>query len=624
MKAIFLTGLFLVALSAPILAATLGTPTLSLDETALTTGTTRTVTVSLSSTGGTATASTVGFRGTGQSTGSSITVTDPSTGTYSSVAVTTSATKDFTVTAGTADTYSLVGWAIGTSDTSEKASLESYLTFTDPSVITLTVSTDPSGMYKYGESLTYAVKLRNTLGSSVTTSYNLTGVASTLTKTSGDPTAATITLTAGQSYPLSWTYSVGSAYSGDTFSFLIGTEPKDTVTLTAYPACNNSVDDDSDGYTDYPSDTGCSGYTDTSETTATTSTGGSSSSFYLPREKETAQQKTLSTVDTLIGDAKILIATNPTAARQKLTSAESQQTTVVGTARTDVMLLDDLKTLELTDIGLLSADLAEGKALLAEVEKLLNQAKAEADLSKKADLLDQANTKQKTALDKLPEVEKLAETSDKKEITASEVASALEAATDETAKAVIQSIQKAVPKTAGKVSISRSLATYKITNKEKTATEEKRSKISLRIEAKEALKDVEVVEVIPKSVAQNVAELLFGEAPRVLQADPIVMWAIPSLRAGESRDLSYVVKKSLTELESTTIAKAEVAPDATSEEPTLVEEKEEAVIAPVPTEEASAEKPKAAGISKSGIYTLLAVLLVFAAAGTYLAKKQQG
>jgi len=44
------------------------------------------------------------------------------------------------------------------------------------------------------------------------------------------------------------------------------------------PACNNSLDDDSDGETDYPDDPGCDSLTDTNETDSTPSPAGGGSS----------------------------------------------------------------------------------------------------------------------------------------------------------------------------------------------------------------------------------------------------------------------------------------------------------------------------------------------------------
>jgi hypothetical protein len=65
---------------------------------------------------------------------------------------------------------------------------------------------------------------------------------------------------------------------------------------------------------------------------------------------------------------------------------------------------------------------------------------------------------------------------------------------------------------------------------------------------------VRIVEVIPKSVAADVSELVFSEQPKVLQADPIVEWVLEKVKKGETKDLSYTVKKQLESVESTTLS----------------------------------------------------------------------
>lgn len=83
------------------------------------------------------------------------------------------------------------------------------------------------------------------------------------------------------------------------------------------------------------------------------------------------------------------------------------------------------------------------------------------------------------------------------------------------------------------------------------------SKVSLTFTAPDTLQNVKIVQVIPKSVAQNVAEVIFGGGqPAVLQADPVVQWSFDSVAEGETKDLSYTVKKKLTSLEATTVAVA--------------------------------------------------------------------
>ncbi len=89
------------------------------------------------------------------------------------------------------------------------------------------------------------------------------------------------------------------------------------------------------------------------------------------------------------------------------------------------------------------------------------------------------------------------------------------------------------------------------------------SKVSLTFKAGKDLKEVKVVQIIPKSVAASIADVIFqGEKPKILQADPIVEWNFDTVKKDETKDLSYIVKKKLDKLNTTTVAvsKAEAAP----------------------------------------------------------------
>ncbi len=104
------------------------------------------------------------------------------------------------------------------------------------------------------------------------------------------------------------------------------------------------------------------------------------------------------------------------------------------------------------------------------------------------------------------------------------------------------------------VTISKDLNVYKIQSKENNNVVE-RSKISLTVTAVSDVKDVKVVEIIPKSVARHVSHLIFlGEQPSVLQADPVVEWTIPFMNQGLSKTFEYVVKKKLDTFQGETIA----------------------------------------------------------------------
>ncbi|MEK6910055.1 MAG: hypothetical protein AABW61_03200, partial [Candidatus Aenigmatarchaeota archaeon] len=135
------------------------------------------------------------------------------------------------------------------------------------------------------------------------------------------------------------------------------------------------------------------------------------------------------------------------------------------------------------------------------------------------------------------------------------------------AKQVLNEIKQAVSSgSSSPVSIVTTVEVFEV--KEKTTGKTAfASKITLEIKADKDLKDVNIVEVIPKSVAASILDVIFlGEQPKVLQADPIVQWEFPEVKKDETKDLSYQVPKKIEKIESQTVAVAEaVAPEVKPE-----------------------------------------------------------
>lgn len=84
------------------------------------------------------------------------------------------------------------------------------------------------------------------------------------------------------------------------------------------------------------------------------------------------------------------------------------------------------------------------------------------------------------------------------------------------------------------------------------------SKVTVTFTADRDLKNVDIVEVIPKNIATSVDEIKFlGAQPKILQADPVVQWSFVEVKQGETKDLSYQISKKIEKVETTTIAVAE-------------------------------------------------------------------
>ncbi len=75
------------------------------------------------------------------------------------------------------------------------------------------------------------------------------------------------------------------------------------------------------------------------------------------------------------------------------------------------------------------------------------------------------------------------------------------------------------------------------------------SKFTIKVTntSSEKLKNVKIVEQIPKSVASNASEIVSNYRVRILKADPIVEFTVDELGAGEDAEVSYAVERQVDE-----------------------------------------------------------------------------
>ena len=214
----------LALLAAPALA--LETPSLSYDTTDLTTGTSRSVTVTVTSnTGSSVTLTSLSLVGTSPS--GCLTTSDPSSGSYTQASASTSGTSySFSVTSGTSGSCTFQAQAVESSSTTSSA--DSTLTFISPSSLTVDLVTDPAGSKTSGASYFYVLNVTNPLASAVATDYTLT-LPSGTTKSSGDAATGTLSLAAGELTQLNFTLASTSA---GTISFALGDTTADSAAIT--------------------------------------------------------------------------------------------------------------------------------------------------------------------------------------------------------------------------------------------------------------------------------------------------------------------------------------------------------------------------------------------------------
>ncbi len=99
----------------------------------------------------------------------------------------------------------------------------------------------------------------------------------------------------------------------------------------------------------------------------------------------------------------------------------------------------------------------------------------------------------------------------------------------------------------GKASASRKVEVVKTTDDKGKETFTTIVEIIVENISGKALKNVKVVEEIPKQAAQNAQNIATATSFRVLKADPIMEFTVDSLTAGGSSSIKYTLDKALTE-----------------------------------------------------------------------------
>ena len=144
--------------------------------------------------------------------------------------------------------------------------------------------------------------------------------------------------------------------------------------------------------------------------------------------------------------------------------------------------------------------------------------------------------------------EKIKTVTKKEESTIAQMVEAIESVKG---KAEIKKLSKNI-----QLATVRELNVYKVKHKE-TGAETIVSKIIVSVTPSINMKNIEVIEVIPKTVAKDVSELVFSDNVQVIEKDPIVKWSLSHTPKEHPKEYSYTVNKELTDIESTTAAAGE-------------------------------------------------------------------
>ncbi|MBS3055968.1 MAG: hypothetical protein J4473_00890 [Candidatus Aenigmarchaeota archaeon] len=157
------------------------------------------------------------------------------------------------------------------------------------------------------------------------------------------------------------------------------------------------------------------------------------------------------------------------------------------------------------------------------------------------------------------DVEKTATLTSSSTVTTSMLDSIIASATDDTVLQTLRELKSALESNElTSITATKKLEVYDITSKT-TGKKVSVSVVTISFTADRNMKDVQIIEVIPKTVAGNANLITFiGEQPTVLQADPVVQWTFDSVSAGQTKDMSYQVKGKLTSIESQSLITGKV------------------------------------------------------------------
>ncbi len=75
-----------------------------------------------------------------------------------------------------------------------------------------------------------------------------------------------------------------------------------------------------------------------------------------------------------------------------------------------------------------------------------------------------------------------------------------------------------------------------------TMKETQKTLVTVSVKAERKMFDVDIIEEIPKSYAEDISQVEFSIEPEVLEDDPIVKWNFDSIKEGEEVEVSYWVE----------------------------------------------------------------------------------
>ena len=103
------------------------------------------------------------------------------------------------------------------------------------------------------------------------------------------------------------------------------------------------------------------------------------------------------------------------------------------------------------------------------------------------------------------------------------------------------------------ISIIKTLRTYEITSGT-SGNKEHLSKIVLQAIPSSASFDIEIIEEIPKNIAESTDDIQFLSQPIIIDRDPIVKWNVQYASKDDAIEVGYIINKKIKTISTETIA----------------------------------------------------------------------
>ncbi|VVB73677.1 Periplasmic copper-binding protein (NosD) [uncultured archaeon] len=218
---------------------------------------------------------------------------------------------------------------------------------------------------------------------------------------------------------------------------------------------------------------------------------------------------------------------------------------------------DPAEALGFDVLGVTSSGAYVTESKSAEAGRIIADAIALTDTDMKKKGLSDGEKLTKEALSALPEIRKATVKSATTQTTAQLADSLLAQATTDGAKAAINDIKSKIAAD-GSVDVQKDLSVFKVTNRETTDKRVDRSLMKIILISPKQLKNLTVIEYVPKSVAPSASGIISaGTQPAILQSDPVISWAFDFTTFDEMKNIYYIVDGSMSDLNTITAAAGE-------------------------------------------------------------------